>query len=147
MNLRKASAAAMLYMLDTNICIYLMQRHPPEVRARFAALRRGDVVMSIVTLAELLYGVECSAEHSRAVNAESVRRLVDRVPALAFDSAAAAAYGPMRAKAVRDRRRDALDQLIAAHAISVGATLVTNNEADFADFGDLRVENWVGAPQ
>lgn len=130
-------------MLDTNICIHLMQHHPPEVSKRFSTLRRGDVVISAVTLAELSYGVECCAEGTRPANAEAVRRLVERVPALPFGEAAAASYGPLRANAVRDRKRDVLDQMIAAHATSIGATLVTNNEADFTAFAGLAVENWV----
>ena len=136
----------MSYMLDTNICIYLMRHHPPEVRTRFAKLRRGDVVMSAVTLAELLYGVERCPPDTRAANADAVQRLTERVPALPFDAAAAQAYGPLRAGATRDRKRDALDQLIAAHAVSIHATLVTNNEADFTGFEGLMVENWVGSP-
>ena len=66
---------------------------------------------------------------------------IRRIPVLAFDAAAAVSYGVQRA-AVRERRRDALDRLIAAHAVGVGATLVTNNEADFKDLPGLVVENW-----
>jgi tRNA(fMet)-specific endonuclease VapC len=69
---------------------------------------------------------------------------VARVPVLAFEERAAESYGII-ASAVRDRRRDALDPLIAAHAVSVGASLVTNNEADFKDYPGLIVENWVSA--
>jgi len=64
-----------------------------------------------------------------------------RIPVVAFDRTAAERFGELRA-AVRDRRRDALDRLIAAHADRLDATLVTNNEADFNDFPGLKIENW-----
>lgn len=135
----------MRYMLDTNICIHLMQGSPPGVVEKFAGLRVGDVVMSAVTHAELCYGVECqSGAREQAVAA--LRGLVEDIPVLPFDEAAGASYGVLRA-AVRDRRRDALDRLIAAHAASRDLVLVTNNEADFRDYPGLRLENWVaGSP-
>lgn len=132
----------MRYMLDTNICIYLMRHHPPEVAERFATLAYGDVMMSSITLAELRYGVECHPE-SRVAAETALLALLADVPILAFDSDAAASYGIVRA-AVRDRKRDALDRLIAAHAISLSVTLVTNNEADFKDYPGLVIENWAG---
>lgn len=134
----------MRYMLDTNICIHLMQGSPPGVVEKFSGLRVGDVVMSAVTHAELCYGVERHGTRERA--AAALRGLVDDIPVLPFDEAAGASYGVLRA-AVRDRRRDALDRLIAAHAVSRDLVLVTNNEADFRDYQGLRLENWVaGSP-
>ena len=131
----------MRYMLDTNICIYLMQHHPPEVVTRFAQLEYGDVVISSITLAELRYGVECRAE-SRADIEKALEGLLTDVPVMSFDEQAAVDYGILRA-AIRDRQRDALDRLIAAHARSLSLTLVTNNEADFKDYPGVCVENWV----
>jgi len=130
----------MRYMLDTNICIYLMRHHPPEVAERFATLEYGDVMMSSITLAELRYGVECHPE-SRVAAETALLALLADVPVLAFDGDAATSYGIVRA-AVRDRKRDALDRLIAAHAIGLSVTLVTNNEADFKDYPGLVIENW-----
>jgi tRNA(fMet)-specific endonuclease VapC len=131
----------MRYLLDTNICIYLMREESPAVARRFAALHVGDVGVSVITLAELRYGVESSGadrrRHERALTA-----LLADLPAVPFDAKAAVAYGVIRA-AVRERKRDALDRLIAAHAISTGLTLVSSNEADFKDYPGLRVENWV----
>lgn len=131
----------MRYMLDTNICIYLMKAHPPEVLARLLQLDHGDVVMSIITYAELRVGLE-GLGSSRAQNERALHLLTSDIPVLPFDEAAAERYGVQRA-AVRDRRRDALDRLIAAHATSLGLTLITNNEADFRDYPGLLVENWV----
>ena len=132
----------MQYLLDTNICIYLMRERPPEVAEHFAALRVGDVVMSAVTCAELHHGVErCSGAQQRAAD-QALGRLVELVPVLPFDRRAAEAYGRLAA-AAPGGRRDALDRLIAAHALSVEATLVTNNERGFRGYPGLKVENWV----
>ncbi len=131
------------YMLDTNICIYLMKHQPPQVRARFAQCFVGDVVISAVTHAELAYGVACSGE-AQLRNEQVLASLLEDIPVAPFDAHAARAYGPIRA-ANRERNKDALDKLIASHAISLGATLVTNNEADFRHYAGLTVENWVNS--
>ena len=129
-----------LYMLDTNMCIYLIKNQPPEVAERFAACQVGDVLMSAITHAELEYGVRGSADPSRErVNLAS---LVQDIVVVPFDSAAALAYGPIRL-ATRDTKKDHLDKLIAAHAVSLGATVVTNNLRDFAKYPGLNVENWL----
>jgi tRNA(fMet)-specific endonuclease VapC len=135
----------MSYLLDTNICIHLMGTHPPQVIERFKKTPVGDVMISVVTYAELRHGVERCPQEDRGAAERALRFFLERVPVLSMDERAAESYGVLAA-AVRDRRRDALDRLIAAHAISVGATLVTNNEADFKDYPGLRVENWVAAP-
>ena len=129
------------YMLDTNICIYLMKHQPPAVRARFAECFVGDVVISAITLAELEYGVACSGD-ARAHNQALLDSLLEDIPVEPFNARAANAYGPLRF-GYRARNKDALDKLIAAHAVSLGVTLVTNNEADFHGFAGLVVENWV----
>jgi len=134
----------MSYMLDTNICIYVMKAHPPEVLARLTQLGQDEAVMSIVTYAELRAGLEMVTD-TRFQNESALNLLIKRIPIQHFDEAAAESFGRLRA-AVRDRRRDALDRLIAAHAVSLGATLITNNEADFKDYPGLKVENWVSPP-
>lgn len=135
-------AGDMRYLLDTNICIYLIRRQPPEVLLQLENLYRGDAVMSVVTLAELRAGVEMHPD-SREQNERALSALLEDIPALPFTSDEARQYGILRA-AVRDRQRNALDRLIAAHALSLDLTLVTNNERDFQHYPDLRVENWVG---
>lgn len=130
----------MHYMLDTNICIYLLKQHPPQVLKRMRDLRRGDAVMSVVTYAELRAGIELQVDQ-RQQDAHVLGLFRQRVPVLALDETAAEQFGVLRA-AVRARNRNALDRLIAAHAISIGATLVTNNEADFAGYANLTLENW-----
>lgn len=131
----------MRYMLDTNICVYLMKANPPEVLARLLQLDYGEAVMSIITYAELRVGLEVLGP-TRSQNERALHLLIRDIPVLPFDEAAAVRYGVLRA-AVRDRRRDALDRLIAAHAASLSLTLVTNNEADFRDYPGLKLENWI----
>lgn len=129
------------FMLDTNICIYLMKHQPPQVRARFAECFVGDVVISAITLAELEFGIACSGE-SQARNQAALDGLLEDLLVAPFEARAARAYGPLRA-ANRERNKDALDKLIASHAMSLSVTLVTNNEADFRGFSGLVVENWI----
>ena len=131
------------YMLDTNICIYLMKHQPPQVRARFAECFVGDVVISAITLAELEFGVARSGQ-AQAHNQALLDSLLEDILVAPFEALAARAYGPLRA-ADRDRNKDALDKLIAAHALALDVTLVTNNEADFRRFTGLNVENWVNS--
>lgn len=128
------------YMLDTNICIYLMKNQPEQVAARFAECLVGDVVMSAITFAELEYGVTVSA--NRARERRNLAALAEDILVMPFDSAAASAYGPIR-EATRERKKDQLDKLIAAHAVALDVVLVTNNERDFAAYPGLRVENWL----
>lgn len=130
----------MRYMLDTNICIYLIKRHPPQVLHRLAALTQGSAVMSVVTYAELRAGLEMQMAN-RAQDERALALLISRIPVLPFTQADAESFGVLRA-AVRDRNRDTMDRLIAAHALSAGVTLVTNNEADFKDYPGIKVENW-----
>lgn len=131
----------MRYMLDTNICIHLIQKQPPHVVQKFATLKYGDVVISSITLAELRYGVERDSQMRSAAEA-ALNHLLQFLPVLPFEQQAVIQYGVLRAF-VRDRKRDALDRLIAAHAISQQLVLVTNNEADFKDYPLLSIENWI----
>lgn len=131
------------YMLDTNICVYLMKHQPPQVRERFAACYVGDVVISAITLAELEFGVACSPE-AQARNQAALASLLEDIQVAPFEAAAARAYGPLRAQH-RERNRNALDKLIAAHAMALQVVLVTNKESDFLAFPGLVVENWVNS--
>nr|WP_175802277.1 type II toxin-antitoxin system VapC family toxin [Burkholderia anthina] len=128
------------YMLDTNMCIYLMRHQPEPVARRFAQCYTGDVVMSAITYAELEYGVAVCASPAR--ERRNLAALIDDIPVAPFDVAAAQAYGPVR-EATRERKKDHLDKLIAAHAVSLDVVLVTNNERDFVSYPGLRLENWL----
>jgi tRNA(fMet)-specific endonuclease VapC len=129
------------YLLDTNICIYLIKRQPPQVAERFTRCRVGEVRISAISAAELEYGVVASGDDA-AHNRMALDRFLSEVPVAPFDGVSARAYGPVRF-ATRERRRDALDKIIAAHALALGATLVTNNPTDFAAYPGLVIENWV----
>ena len=130
-------------MLDTNICIYLMKHQPVEAKKRFDQCFVGDVVISAITLAELEYGVVCSGS-AQLANRAQLDSFIEDVPVAPFEVLAARAYGPARL-ANRERSQDALDKLIASHAIALGVTLVTNNESDFTAYPELSIENWVNS--
>ena len=95
--------------------------------------------MSSITFAELRVGIEQSA--NRATDEAALSALLDDLVVAPFDGEAAVSYGVLRA-AVPSRQRNAMVRLIAAHAVSLSATLVTNNEQDFSVYPGLRVENW-----
>ena len=130
----------MRYMLDTNICIDLIKNHPPQVLRRLEVLNQGEAVMSVVTYAELRAGLEIQTAN-REQDEHVLSLLASRIPVLPFARSDAESFGILRA-AVRDRNKNAMDRLIAAHAVNSGVTLVTNNEADFRDYPGLVVENW-----
>ena len=130
------------YLLDTNICIYIAKRKPPEVLTRFQSLAAGDLAMSIVTYGELIYGAERSAQ--REASLSIIARLVEAVPVLAMTIDTALHYGAIRA--VLTNRGAPIgnnDLWIAANARAAGLTLVTNNDGEFRRVPGLVVENWV----
>ena len=134
----------MRYLLDTSICIYSLNRRPPEVLERLAQVGPASVAISVVTLVELRHGAEKSQEP-----AKSHRKLdlfLRPMPILDFDEAAAEIAGRIRADL--DRRGTPigdLDSLIAAHAFSRGLVLVTNNLRELGSVEGLRTENWVAS--
>ena len=116
----------MRYLLDTNICIYIAKRKPHGVLARLQRLRPGDVGMSIITHLELVYGV-WKSQH-REPNLLRIQELERVIPVLPLDASTGRHYGEMRAELERKGLpRGACRLLIAAHALSLGLTLVTNN--------------------
>ena len=128
------------FMLDTNICIYLMKNQPEQVAKRFAECFVGDVVMSAITYAELEYGVAVCANPAK--ERRTLAALIEDIPVAPFDAAAAVAYGPIR-EATRERKKDHLDKLIAAHAVALDVAVVTNNTKDFASYPGVKLENWL----
>ena len=131
----------MRVMLDTNICIYVIKRHPQEVIERFRSFAVGDIGISVITLAELQYGASKSSQPKR--NHEALQQFVSPLRVADFDRRASAVYGDLRPKLERRGRPiGAMDLLIAAHALSLGVPLVTNNEKEFRRVAGLVVENW-----
>lgn len=128
-------------LLDTNICIYLIRRRSPEAMRRFEKFEVGEIGVSVVTVSELRYGVEKSEKPDQ--NRDALDRFLLPLEVMAFDPEAAKAYGRIRADLERRGTPiGPLDTLIAAHAASLGATLVTNNTREFERVPNLRIENW-----
>lgn len=130
------------FMLDTNICIFTIKNKPAEVRELFIR-QHGLMCISTVTLMELIYGVERSADPTR--NLAEVEGFSARLEVLDFDSHAAAHTGQIRAELSRSGTPiGPYDQMIAGHARSRGLIVVTNNRREFDRVPGLRVEDWIG---
>ena len=132
-----------MILLDTNICIYIINAKPPAVLARFQQYRMGDVGLCSVVAAELAFGV---AKSGSARNRQALEMVLAPLTVLPFDDAAVWAYGDLLATLERSGTPiGALDTLIAAHALSQHALLVTNNTREFAKVPGLLLDNWVDA--
>ena len=129
------------YMLDTDTCSCVMKRSNAAVLRRLQAVPVADVCMSVVTKSELLYGVEVSPR--RPQDAAALAAFLPYVEVLDLPDDAASHYAEIRADLKRRGAPiGANDLFIAAHARSLGLTLVTNNTAEFRRIKGLRVENW-----
>lgn len=134
-----------MILLDTNICIYIINAKPAEVLARFHRYRLGEIGISSIVAAELAYGVSKSGS---ARNRAALEMFLTPLEILSFDERALWAYGELRARLEkRGQPIGSLDALIAAHAISLDAPLVTNNTREFARVEGLKLENWVNPAQ
>jgi len=135
----------MRYMLDTNICIYIIKHKPESVYRRLMKIRPEDVCISSITYSELSYGVEKSEQKDR--NRLALTLMLSNIEILEFDTAAAEEYGNIRARLEKSGTPiGSLDMLIAAHAKASGCTLVTNNLKEFSRVEGLKVESWVSQP-
>jgi tRNA(fMet)-specific endonuclease VapC len=122
----------MRYLFDSNIIIMTVMAQNEALRRRIAYCDEGDIVTSAVAYAEVAYG----AVWGKPPRFDLLQAFVEEAPVLSFDLKAAHAYMALPFK------RASFGRLIGAHALSQGLTLVTDNEADFADIPDLSVENW-----
>ncbi len=131
-----------MYMLDTNICIYVLKSHSEKLRKKFKAVK--SVCISSITYAELCYGIENGERSLQEARWKQLNQFAQRLYIAAWEEAAAREYGSIRAHL---KRQGSLignnDLLIVAHARSLGATLVTNNVREFNRVPGLAVENWV----
>ena len=130
------------YMLDTNICSYILKNHPVTVKQKFEEVGTGSICISAIVLAELYYG---AARHPKGV---VIRREIDdfvsRLIILPWDKIAADQYGAIRFTLEKAGTLvGAMDMMIAAHARSSGAVLVSNNLREFARIVGLQTVNWV----
>jgi len=130
------------YLLDTDTCIYLRKRRPPAVVERFRTLQQGDVLMSVITYGELRNGaLKSSAPDAALANLE---RLAELIPVQALPVEVAEHYGLIRSKLERAGQVIGNNDLwIAAHALALGLTLVTNNTQEFSRIPQLPLENWL----
>jgi len=130
------------YLLDTNICIYIAKRHPPEVLRHFDTLQVGDVAMSLITYGELQFGAEKSCISDQVH--EKLERLAELVSVLPLTGNVAKHYGQIRAKLEQAGTPiGANDLWIAAHACAEDLILVSNNIREFKRVPGLKLENWV----
>lgn len=133
------------FMLDTNICIHIRRARPPQVLERFRSLKPGEVVMSPITLGELLFGVKKIRDTPRFVEASrALAELAQLIPTAPFDASTAGQHALFRAKLQRAGQIIGNNDLwIAAHAAALDVTLVTDNTREFDRLKpDLRVEYW-----
>ena len=130
------------YMLDTNICIYIIKKKPENVINRFRQLPISSIAISSITLSELEYGVMKSERVEQ--NRYALSQFVAPLEILPYDDEAAQYYGNIRACLEKQGTPiGALDMLIAAHALSASCTLVTNNDKEFKRVPNLLAENWI----
>lgn len=130
----------MIYMLDTNICIYVINSRPAIVLKRFRLEKIGDIVISSVTAAELAFSV---AKSGSVRNRQALDMFLSTLEILPFDESVIWHYGDLRTDLERRGQPiGTLDTMIAAHALSSNTILVTNNTREFERVPGLRLENW-----
>ena len=132
----------MKYMLDTNICIYIIKQKPKKVLDKFQSLEIGDICISMITFAELEYGVEKSEYTEK--NRVALTSFLAPIEILPFNQKAAIKYAEIRATLEKQGSIiGAYDLMIGAHTLAEDLTLVTNNEKEFNRISELSIENWV----
>ncbi len=131
----------MKYLLDTNICIYIIKKKPRETLLRLQERGFSEVGISSITLSELEYGVEKSERKKQ--NRLAMVEFLLPLEIVYYDDLAARRYGILRSYLERmGEPIVSLDMLIVAHALSLDVTLVTNNEREFSKITDLKIDNW-----
>jgi tRNA(fMet)-specific endonuclease VapC len=131
----------MEYLLDTNICKYIIKKKPAEVFEKFKNLTIGDVGISSITLAELQYGIEKSSNSEK--NRDALEKFLTPIEIIDYGYEATVEYGKIRAELEKKGVPiGPLDMLIASHAKSLDVILVTNNVREFERIAGLRIENW-----
>jgi tRNA(fMet)-specific endonuclease VapC len=139
----KKEKAWMKYLIDTNICIYIMNNHPPEVLEKFKHIGVGEVGISSISVSELHYGA-CKSKKIEQ-NIKRLEEFLYPFDILTYDENASREYGKVRSQLEKKGQIiGPLDMLIAAHAISRELAIITNNTKEFRRIRSLKVENWVG---
>jgi len=131
----------MTYLLDTNICIYIINEQPAQVLQRLIQAGRDSLAISTVTVAELAFGI---AKSTRADSRTKLENFLSKFPILDWDQSAAWVYGNVRKTLeAKGQRIEERDLLLACQALALGATMVTNNTREFERIEGLKLENWV----
>jgi tRNA(fMet)-specific endonuclease VapC len=131
-----------MYMLDTNTCIYVLKNRSEKLKRKFKAIR--NMCISSITYGELCYGIENGDAHLKEERYSQLDLFLQKLPIELWDEEAARHYGVIRAVLKREGVLiGSNDMLIAAHARSIDAVLVTNNTKEFKRVNDLTLENWV----
>ena len=131
----------MKFMLDTNTCIYIIKQKPSEVIERFKRTKISQIGISSITLSELIYGVSKSSKPNQ--NQVALAQFIAPLVMLPYGDEAAQYYGELRAYIEKQGTLiGSLDMLIAAHALSIACTLVTNNKKEFIRIPNLKIDNW-----
>jgi tRNA(fMet)-specific endonuclease VapC len=131
----------MKYLIDTNICIYIMNKKPDDVIQRFKQIKMGEIGISTITISELQYGISKSKQRKK--NKIRLNEFISPLEILPYDESAAKTYGDIRYELEKaEEPIGPLDVLIAAHAVSRNLTIVTNNDKEFKRIKKLKVENW-----
>lgn len=134
----------MKYLLGTNICIALIRQKPAALIQRITSNQPGEVGISSITLAELMHGVEKSAQVEQ--NLSALQQFLLPLELADFDQQAALAHGKIRAQLEREGQTiGSMDMLIAAHAISLETILITNNMKEFHRVKGLNLEDWTSS--
>ncbi|MEE9431981.1 MAG: type II toxin-antitoxin system VapC family toxin [Melioribacteraceae bacterium] len=132
----------MKYMLDTNICIYIIKNKPIKVLNKFKKIDPKDVCISSITSSELWFGVYKSLSFEK--NAIALEQFLSPLTILEYDNSAAKVYGKVRSQLEKKGKViGGMDLLIAAHALSLELTLITNNTKEFKRVEGLNVSNWI----
>ena len=129
-----------MILLDTNTCIYIINNRPPNVLEKFRKYKAGEVGISSIAAYELAYGV---AKSGSLKNRKALEMFLAPLQILPFDSQCLWFYADLRASLEKQGQSiGPMDTLIAAHALSIGGTLVTNNVKEFVRVPKLKLENW-----
>lgn len=130
-----------MYLLDTNICIYIINHKPVQVFERFSAIDINEVCISNISVAELAFGVEKSGSNKNKV---ALEKFLSPLTVLAYPNNAIWHYAKLRYELQsKGQLIGGLDMLIASHAIALNATLITNNTKEFERIPNLLLANWV----
>ncbi|MCU4611459.1 type II toxin-antitoxin system tRNA(fMet)-specific endonuclease VapC [Acinetobacter parvus] len=131
----------MMYLLDTNICIYVINHKPQQVFERFRQYQLGQLAVSSITASELAFGVEKSGSER---NKQALKKFLSPLEILPYDEQAVWHYAQLRHDLQsKGQTIGSLDMLIAAHALALDVVLVTNNTKEFERIERLKLENWV----